>query len=1445
MKKKQKLFLDQFDQPLHKHIINFCNIISTKKYDVFILLARKAACFIDTLIELDLIEINGKIVSDRVLEFDNSWLIDKSVAIIDDTIISGTSIYKLIKKLEDINTQKIDVYAFCINEYWYVEEMLLRKDGTSYLNQPYLKLNHTSSLKFCKNIVDALSIAPRPYNIDFPIYENIKLSSTKLDKLFESPYWKMVDTTSIKQNENNIFCYTINPTKRFIEHFNTKLDWDISDVAHLKLRLYAYKIIDPQNKITFLSKIVPFIIFNPISVDNANKIIKSICNHEKVQINELESQLKTDCSKLNFIQFYYAKKLFRTWIECTKDSFDIVSRIIENKRSLYFLFAPKVLDIINLMQTDGSLKSNEKNLFLKDNESLIFGTNKEDFNPVENLFNLTKPFLDLYYKKELPARRIVKKINKKAFEDSNYIDVVNRLDDGISVSELKQIISNDVKNFSDTNRILSLFLDNCIDNGIIVPITINKNGYIYRGYRHGEEIIWGNYKNRLLGKYFEKYLANINANELPQTYFQKLLVLFLKIGLKEGFLQEYDESKHIDIKTKLLSVKAHLFGMVSDYIELDPGETKIHLPIIDANVRSYWTSKFLQDIEIITLNENKNFIFNFEKFETSYTNDIEHGEPSDIDQSDLDKVYDIADIFGFLRKNKQLNEDYLVLLTSCVNLHDNTASLAAELQIYLNGIDKYKYKIVSGISSGFTVQKLKKLRDLNENFIWTAINSGYFKFLNFSDGQGLNYIKDIEKYFEEQGKSSEARIWRRYWKFDVELSRGEVSDLNLVNKRMGHLLLEANITFAIIHMLIYELLTRQNKLEEYFKNILNTIDENKQQIKEIENKLFEINPNGELFRNIDSILVETLTKEKKKLQNRIQNNTTERDYLHNYLKDNFDYIEKIQNLLYRQNLPFENSCNYSKICGGYYKQLRSEQIIELIKDNLLFIDKLTEDIKVLMQDYKLTVPEWGKVQQKVKYNAFIHINSNERNIRKREEISKILRHYLTEFEIEEFGEESNYKTINLLRISNTQGGYQSGSGQIIGIRGQFILERLIKLSCKLLSVFHEKRTQINISAYPYFSDDGVEAYYNNQTKNFDIVKYNLFNSLENNNIFNKIIIFDTHNKNKLEDYLHHKLVFFQNKFFIKEGNSSISNNPNYIIELNMKPEIQYATIGIVTALPKEFAAMRKILDIEVNETQPKNDNNDYAIGFIKNIKDEQIKVVIALMKEIGTNNAASTATNLLRSFENIDDVIVCGIAGGIPYLSKPEDHVRLGDIVVSDKSGILQYDNLKETADDIIIRSTSAKPSSKLLGIVNLLIADYECNKKPWINHLKKYEGSLRNSNRPNIEADILTINGTITNHPFDKDRVLSEPKIFHGSIGSSNTLLKNEKKRDILRDKYAVKAIEMEGSGIADGTWSLSKGYLIVRGIVDYCNSDKNDEWHNYAAICAACYTKSIIERL
>ena len=94
--------------------------------------------------------------------------------------------------------------------------------------------------------------------------------------------------------------------------------------------------------------------------------------------------------------------------------------------------------------------------------------------------------------------------------------------------------------------------------------------------------------------------------------------------------------------------------------------------------------------------------------------------------------------------------------------------------------------------------------------------------------------------------------------------------------------------------------------------------------------------------------------------------------------------------------------------------------------------------------------------------------------------------------------------------------------------------------------------------------------------------------------------------------------------------------------------------------------------------------------------------------------------------------------------------------------------------------------------------------------------------------------------------RIAGQPKLHYGVIGSSNMLLKEPLLRDRLRDEYQVRAIEMEGSGIASATWmSGNAGYLLIRGICDYCDLQKNDIWQGYAAVVAAAYARALIESI
>ncbi len=122
-------------------------------------------------------------------------------------------------------------------------------------------------------------------------------------------------------------------------------------------------------------------------------------------------------------------------------------------------------------------------------------------------------------------------------------------------------------------------------------------------------------------------------------------------------------------------------------------------------------------------------------------------------------------------------------------------------------------------------------------------------------------------------------------------------------------------------------------------------------------------------------------------------------------------------------------------------------------------------------------------------------------------------------------------------------------------------------------------------------------------------------------------------------------------------------------------EKETCTIGIITALPVELAAMKLMLD--TSQKYPVvGDPNEYLIGTIRS-KDQARDHVIAvsLLKDKGNNSAAAAAANILRSFPRITDVVMVGIAGAAPCPEDVSRHVRIGDIVIAQE--VLQFDNVR------------------------------------------------------------------------------------------------------------------------------------------------------------------------
>lgn len=285
-------------------------------------------------------------------------------------------------------------------------------------------------------------------------------------------------------------------------------------------------------------------------------------------------------------------------------------------------------------------------------------------------------------------------------------------------------------------------------------------------------------------------------------------------------------------------------------------------------------------------------------------------------------------------------------------------------------------------------------------------------------------------------------------------------------------------------------------------------------------------------------------------------------------------------------------------------------------------------------------------------------------------------------------------------------------------------------------------------------------------------------------------------------------------------------------------------ILIVTALPKEATAMKIMLD-KHERFGLSTDPNLYNLGVIYLDGDPaRPREIILASSGMGKVHASTLATSAIQSFPGIDHIIMTGIAGGCPDHEDVERHVRLGDIVYSDESGIIEYDFVKETEDERQKRRFPEKPSARLLKVAHDLVSEERLGVRPWVDYLQRVRGR-HGFDRPSGDKDVLHHGEDIVPHPHDPLRRDGHPRIYGGGIGTADTLLKNAATRDELRDKYKVRAVEMEASGIQSAAWAQGKDVFVVRGICDYCDTHKNDDWQEYAAAAAAAYTRALVEAL
>jgi nucleoside phosphorylase len=299
------------------------------------------------------------------------------------------------------------------------------------------------------------------------------------------------------------------------------------------------------------------------------------------------------------------------------------------------------------------------------------------------------------------------------------------------------------------------------------------------------------------------------------------------------------------------------------------------------------------------------------------------------------------------------------------------------------------------------------------------------------------------------------------------------------------------------------------------------------------------------------------------------------------------------------------------------------------------------------------------------------------------------------------------------------------------------------------------------------------------------------------------------------------------------------------------------TVAWICPLEVEQIAALEMLDTQHERLpQPNGDENVYTLGAISSHN-----VVIAGLPRAGNCSAATVVTQARGTFPNLRFCLLVGIGGGVP-VTTDNGMIRLGDIVVSKPaathSGVVQYDHGKAQEGYFQRTGALAAPSALLLGAAQALAAHRARSRAdPLVRNMERIDTTIRGLRKykhPGLSRDYLyrpdyvhKIAGQSClecgcdpaqriQRGIEQDKDDPFVVVHRGTIASGELVMRSGKLRDDLAKQHDVLCFETEAAGVL-----TNFPCMVIRGISDYSDSHKNDEWQAYAAAAAAAYAREL----
>ncbi|GAB1206390.1 hypothetical protein APSETT445_005075 [Aspergillus pseudonomiae] len=293
-------------------------------------------------------------------------------------------------------------------------------------------------------------------------------------------------------------------------------------------------------------------------------------------------------------------------------------------------------------------------------------------------------------------------------------------------------------------------------------------------------------------------------------------------------------------------------------------------------------------------------------------------------------------------------------------------------------------------------------------------------------------------------------------------------------------------------------------------------------------------------------------------------------------------------------------------------------------------------------------------------------------------------------------------------------------------------------------------------------------------------------------------------------------------------------------------------IVIICALELEARAVRPAFNEIYNVREhprlgkARGDPNSYTIGRMG-----LYYVVLAHMPEAGKASACSVASNVTRSYSNIEMGFLVGICGAVPFRTDSNancqnERISLGDVIIA--NGVIQYDLGRETDTGFFRKDTYhdtlGRPTTEIRTFLSKVRANLEYLVDPLHAHFRTIyqfvmtanSGQQQSMTNYSGHSGQVPCDVVMGNSPEDPEQ--RPPYVHFGLMASADRVLKSARVRDKLAKDEDVIGFEMEAAGVWENI-----PVIVVKGVSDYADANKDDRMQRVAAVASAACMRALVD--